>query len=395
MNKKEINELKKNFNEASGLFTLNRVYSAFVDHERNILCKSNRMYTLIPEEEASVIMETLKKVLSGSLGKALTEYEFPRDSYEEGGSQKLLYSLVSGKLEETDESADKLLETIAEKIVYEQAFTLLIGHCSYSVFTKNKNAEIEADINENIYNFVIAAICPVNTGTDGLVFDDETNTIIKKANTEKIISRVPSDGFLYPVFSDRASDVNHVMYYTQSPKKPNISVITEILGCEFLMSCESEKERFHQVVASVAGDELDYNVITRVNEKLMETVELNKDETSLPVIDDNRLKTILSEAGVSDERLEGLSAVYKETVGDAPLTVSNLVETKTVLSMPGITVNIGRDSVDLVRTALVGGKRCLLIDLDDPEITVNGLPAAITQTITSDDKPSDGSDGNT
>ena len=63
--------------------------------------------------------------------------------------------------------------------------------------------------------------------------------------------------------------------------------------------------------------------------------------------------------------------------------------------MPGITVNIGRDSVDLVRTALVGGKRCLLIDLDDPEITVNGLPAAITQTITSDDKPSDGSDGNT
>ena len=78
------------------------------------------------------------------------------------------------------------------------------------------------------------------------------------------------------------------------------------------MSCESEKERFHQVVASVAGDELDYNVITRVNEKLMETVELNKNETSLPVIDDSRLKTILSEAGVSDERLEGLSAVYKE-----------------------------------------------------------------------------------
>ena len=77
----------------------------------------------------------------------------------------------------------------------------------------------------------------------------------------------------------------------------------------------------------------------------------------------------------------GLSAVYKETVGEAPLTVSNLVENKTVLSMQGITVNVGRDSVNLVRTALIGGKRCLLIDLDDPEITVNGLPAAITETI--------------
>lgn len=382
MNKKELSELKKNFSEQSSLFTLNRVYSAYVDHERNILCKSNRIYPVIPEEEASVIMESLKKVLSGSLGKALTEYVFPNSAYDdETGAQKLLYSVLSGKLDDEDESADKLIGKIAEKIVYEQAFTVLIGHCSYSVFTKNKNDEIEADINENIYNFIIAAVCPVNTGTDGLVFDDETNTIIKKSNTEKIISRVPSDGFLFPVFSDRTSDVNHVMYYTQSPKKPNISFINEILGCEFVMSCEGEKEKFRQVVQSVAGDELDYTVITRVNEKLMETVELGKNETELPVIDDRKLKNILSDAGVSEEKLEGLSAVYRETVGEAPLTVSNLVENKTVLSMQGITVNVGRDSVNLVRTALIGGKRCLLIDLDDPEITINGLPAAITETI--------------
>ena len=38
MNKKELNELRKNFSESSDLFTLNHVVTAFVDAEKNIRC---------------------------------------------------------------------------------------------------------------------------------------------------------------------------------------------------------------------------------------------------------------------------------------------------------------------------------------------------------------------
>ena len=58
---------------------------------------------------------------------------------------------------------------------------------------------------------------------------------------------------------------------------------------------------------------------------------------------------------------------------------ANLVETKTVLTSPGITVNIKPSAADKVRTSVVGGRRCLLIDLDDPTIEINGLPVRLEE----------------
>lgn len=89
------------------------------------------------------------------------------------------------------------------------------------------------------------------------------------------------------------------------------------------------------------------------------------------------MKTILSDAGVSDEKLEALDAVYKTTVGDTALKASNLVENKTVLSVPEITVNISKEATDKVRTTVIQGRKCLIIDLDDPSVTINGIETTI------------------
>lgn len=375
MNKKELAEIKKNFNENSGLFTINQILSAYIDAGKNVYCKSNRLFSLIPEDEGAVILETLKKVLSGSIGKGLIEYSFPNEAYEEGGSQNTLYKLLNTKLK--DETAtDSFLSLIAENIEYESAFAVVSGLCTYSIITKNKNDELSENADYE-YNFVVTAICPVNTGSDGLVIDRDNNSIFKKSNTEMLISRTPADGFLYPVFSDRCPDINHVMYFTKTPNKPNISIVNNVLGCEFVMSAQIEKEKFQQVVEAVAGDELDYTVITKVNEKVLEFVEQNKHETEIAVIDDKKLYHILSDSGISEEKLEGLSTVYKETIGNNALTASNLTENKTVVATPEITVNIKNGSADKIRTSVINGRRCLVIDLDDPCITINGISASV------------------
>ena len=104
----------------------------------------------------------------------------------------------------------------------------------------------------------------------------------------------------------------------------------------------------------------------------------SKNETELPLIDDNKLHNILFDAGVSSEKLDALPAVFKEKVGEAEgLTAENLVENKVVLSTPEITINISRDAAEKVRTSVIGGRRCLVIDLDDPSISVNGLTTSV------------------
>ncbi len=376
MNKKEIAEIKKNFSDSSGFFTLDHIVSVYVDPQKNIRCNENKLYALIPEDEGAVMLESLKKVLSGSAGKNLMEYSFPKEEYSEDGAQNILYSALKGRLE--DEAANaRLIERIINNMEYEMAYTIIIGYCSYSIASKDKNDDTYGE-SDHEYNFIVAAICPVSTGDDGLMFDSESNTIVKKMNTDLIISRKPTDGFLYPVFSDRSPDVNNVMYYTATPKKPNISVVENVLGCGFTMSCQSEKETFQQVLTDVVADELSYTVITQVNEAIRDIVNNSRNETELPLIDDNKLHNILFDAGVSSEKLDALPAVFKERVGDSDgLTAENLIENKTVLATPEITINISREATDKVRTSVINGRRCLIIDLDDPSISINGLTTSV------------------
>lgn len=370
MNKKEINEIKKNFGSDSGYFTINRVVTAFVDSEKNIKCKSNRLFNIISQDESELIEANLKKVLSGRIGANLLEYGFPKDAMLEGGAQGFLYGVLKSRFAD-DETVDSFLNRIVEKVEYLSTYTIFAAHCTYSVFNKNKAGELD-DEAETDYSFVITAICPVNLRIDGLIYNEELNAIAKKESSDRIVE-LPTDGFLFPLFNDRAPDVNGVLYYTKNAKKPNTSFIEEMLGCEFVMTGQSEKEVFHSILGSVAGDELDYDLITTVNEKIQDMIDHSAHDTEVATIDKNKLNNILWESGISQDKLEHLPQVYEKAMGDKPMTAVNLVEKKTVVAVPSITVNIGKGAVDKVKTRIVDGRNCLVIALDDPEISINGL----------------------
>ncbi len=372
MNKKELAEIRKNFNDNSGFFTLNHVLTAYVDPQKNILCKDNKLYALIPEDEGAVMMESLKKVLSGSLGKNLVEYGFPEEEYDEGGAQNDLYNAVRFKLEDA-EFCDKLLTRIVNNMAFPEVYTIIIGYCSYSIMSRDENDEDCGDGSDE-YNFIVTAICPASTGNDGLIFDKDKASIIKKDNKELLISRAPTDGFLYPVFSDRCTDINNVMYYSKNAKKPNISIVEDVLGCEFSMTCQNEKDAFGKILSEALRDDLSYTVVTRVNEELSKIAANYKNETELPRIGADELVKILSETGVSEDKLEAVPAVFKENVPNGEgLTAVNLTESKTVIKASEVTVSIDNCSADKVWTSVQNGRKCLIIDLDDPNVTVNDI----------------------
>ena len=374
MNKKEINEIKKQFGGDSGLFTIDRVLSAFVDAEKNVKLTGVQSLNTIEADECELMIQNLKKVLSGTVGKNLLEYSFPKDACMEGGSQGFLYEVMKSGFED-EELNRKYISTIAEKMEYVSTYAVFSARCTYSVLKKNKMDELTDDADTN-YNFIITAICPVTLRIDGLVYDDEKNTIAKNERADRIVE-LPTDGFLFPIFSDRQQDANGILYYTKNAKKPNVSIVEEVLGCEFKMSYESERSSFRKILSGVVGEELDYDIITSVNSKIKEIVDQNAHETEIPTVDKSSLSQILWESGVAADKLEALPKVYEKTAGDKPLTAQNLIDQKTVLNVPSITVSIKRDAVDKVSTQLIDGRRCLVIALDDPEVEVNGFETKV------------------
>lgn len=371
MNRKDLNELRKNFSQASDLFTLNHVVSAFVDAEKNIKCVKSDAFHNIPSEESDCYMETLRRILAGTLGKGLIEYEFPNEAYEEAGAQNILYNALSCRL--ADESAvNVMLDQIVKNMDYVSTYAILIGHCTYTVFNKTKNDEINP-YDSVEYSFLVTAICPVDVRIDGLIYNEDDNAIEKKQVYDRIVSEVPTDGFLYPTFTGRGPDVNHVLYSVRKPKEVNASIVENVLGCKFICTANQEKESFHSLLEDVVDDELSYNVITEVNDKLKSIAEEYKNDAELPSVDDIQMRDILLDSGVSEEKAEKVQNLYREITREKPLSVCNLTENKTTITTEGISVQISKDATSKVRTQYIDGRRYLLIDLDEPQIQVNGM----------------------
>lgn len=371
MNRKDLNELRKNFSQASDLFTLNHVVSAFVDAEKNIKCVKSDAFHNIPSEESDCYMETLRRILAGTLGKGLIEYEFPNEAYEEAGAQNILYNALSCRL--ADESAvNVMLDQIVKNMDYVSTYAILIGHCTYTVFNKTKNDEINP-YDSVEYSFLVTAICPVDVRIDGLIYNEDDNAIEKKKAYDRIVSEVPTDGFLYPTFTGRGPDVNHVLYSVRKPKEVNASIVENVLGCKFICTANQEKESFHSLLEDVVDDELSYTVITEVNDKLKSIAEEYKNDAELPSVDDIQMRDILLDSGVSEEKAEKVQNLYREITREKPLSVCNLTENKTTITTEGISVQISKDATSKVRTQYIDGRRYLLIDLDEPQIQVNGM----------------------
>lgn len=372
MNKKELTEIRKNFREDSGFFTLDRVLTAYVDPEKNVLYKKNKNYALIPEDEGTVMFETLRKVLGGSLGKHLTEYAFSEDkAYNEvsgtNGAYVPLSLTVKGKFQDTYE----LLEKIISNYECSGAYAIIIGYCTYSITSRRDENDEDFGDREDEYNFIVTALCPACTGDDGLMFDRNNASIIKKSNTDLLISRTPADGFLYPVFSDRQPDPGSVLVYTKSPKKPNISMVEDVLDCKFQMSCQSEKAAFGKILSAVLGDDLSYAVVTQINDELRGIASEFRNETEMPLLTSSVLNGILYNVGFKDV---DTFPVFKDiTVGSDGLRVENLIENKVTLKTLDVTVSVAGVAADKVRTSVQNGRKCLVIDLDDTNVTVNDI----------------------
>lgn len=370
MNKKELSDLRKNFSTDCGFFTFNQVLRAFIDADKNVVYKDHRLFGTLEPEDMELIEVSLKKGLGGTLGKNIAEYTFPKEAYNEVMQHPVLMSALKDKFM-TDELNDRFLKHITDNIVYVSTFAVFAVHCTYTLFKRNKNDEKIEDNSD--YNFILVVFCPVETADDVLIFDDNSNNIYKRPKNDRLISRNPSDAFLFPVLTGGDPDVNGVLYYTSKPKEPNKSIIEDILGCEQTFTPTGEKEAFCKVLDKVVGDELDYSLITKVNDIITDEIKEHRFDEKPASIDDVKLRDILYDAGIAQKKLEKVHQAFTDTVGDKPLTASNLVSTKTVIATPDITVNIGKNATDKVRTSVIGGRRCLVIDLDDPNIVINGL----------------------
>ena len=366
---KEILEIKKQFDPDH--CTISRLCGCYVDHEKNRKYEVNRSFLSLQEEEAFKYFEIFKQTLTGTLGKKLINMEFPLAQEEPGGTQDFLYRLRNSKLDD-EALLDEFYNKIIENFDYGENYYIILIYAVYDVPGKASDGSEMFDASDNIYEYILCSICPVNMTKAGLSYDVDQNAIVGR--TRDWVVEPPMKGFLFPAFNDRTADIHQALYFTKKPEELQPKLIEELLGSEIPLSAKNQKVTFNEVISTTLESECDLETVKCIHDKLQEMVEANKQEPEPLELDKYDMRYLLEESGVSAEKAEKVETVFEQVAGERRrLMAANVAETKKFsIEMPDVWIKVSADRTDLVQTKIIDDRKCIVIPIND-HVEVNGL----------------------
>jgi len=329
MNKKDILELKRRFKKNECTFT--KLCGCYVNAEKETLLEFRETFLNIPDEEFFKYLDISKKVLSGGVGNNLLELNFPDDENFENDKQNFLMRLKKSALKD-DVLLREFYDSIIDNFDYAENYLILVFHDVYDVMTKTSD-NLKLDESEEVYEYIMCAICPVSMSKAGLGYFDTEQKI--KARIRDWVVGVPTIGFVYPGFIDRSSDVNAIMYYTKNAKDPHPELMENTLGCLSKQTATIQKETFQSIVKSTVSsdDETSEKVFIDIQENLNTMIEEHKElyegTTITPItFSKDKVKDLLLDSGVSEEATKKIEKSYEESFGKYLPLAENLVDSK-------------------------------------------------------------------
>ena len=328
MRKKDILELKKRFKKDHCTFT--KMCGCYVNGEKNILLKFRETFLKLEEDDYFKYLEIAKKVLSGTIENNILELNFELNEEHVNEKQLEFMKLKNSQLKD-DLLLDDFYNSIINNYDYEGNFLILIFHDAYDIITKTKdNAKL--DESEEVYEYILCAICPVELSKAGLRYFEEENSI--KSRTRDWVVEAPSNGFVFPAFINRTTDVNSIMYYTKNAKDTHPELMENVLGCPSKQTNTEKKETFNDILRDALGpdekksDHFFMEIQESLNNKIEEHNIIHEDSETPIFLTDEVIQDILNESGVPDEITTKIEKSYAESFGDTPPVADILIDNK-------------------------------------------------------------------
>lgn len=331
MNKKEVLELKRRFKKEAATFT--RVSGCYVDGNHNKVCKFGNTFLNLEEDEFYKYLEIANKALSGTIGNNLLELKFPIEEEEVGGRQHILMALRASKLED-----ENLLDTFYDLVIdtYDHAgnYLIVLFHDAYDVMSRTSDNN-NLDESEEVYEYLICAICPVDLSKPGLGFLEEEHRIGPRVR-DWVVGAVDT-AFLFPAFNDRSTDIHSTLFYTKNTKEPHSEFMANGLGCGIERTATEQKMAFHSIVRNVLGaeDEHTDDVLLDLQQNLSDMIdeyaETHDDDEDVFLLDKEVVTKLLADSEISEEKAAKIEKSVDEAFGEKPPAAENVIDSKALV----------------------------------------------------------------
>lgn len=376
MNKKEVNEIKKQFSPANCAIT--RICGCYVNYDKEKKAQLKEAFLSLSEDENFKYFTIFKKALSGTMGRNLLNMEFPREQEAEGGTQAFLTELLNSKLND-DDLLSVFYDNVIEHYDYPENYYIILIHAAYDIPGKASDGTTLEDASENVYEHILCCICPVKLSKDGLHYNPETNVIEERIRDWLV--EMPDNGFLFPAFNDRGSDIHSLLYFAKNPEKLQDGLVEHVLGCTAPLTLKSQKNTFQSIVEETLGQDCNFEAVKAIHENLNELI-ANGEEDPVPLaLDKQEVKRLLLNNAVKNEHLEEFEAIYDNTVNDeTELLAANVANPRTMeIKMPDVVIKVKPEKSHLVENRMIDGVPCLVIEISDA-VELNGIQVRAVPT---------------
>lgn len=344
MNKKEVAEIKKLFKPE--MCNLTRICGCYVDSEKQKVSETKEAFLSIPEEEMFKYFDVFKKNLSGKIGKNLLNLKYETSTYLPG--QDLLLGLKDSKL--TD---DSLIEEFFDKIIssyyYVGNYYIILAHGVYDIPGKASDGTTMYDASDEVYEYLICSICPVDLAKPGLSYQTENSRFEER--TRDWVMGMPMHGFLWPSFSDRTENIHKALLYTKKTADIQEDFITNSLGTMIPQTSDEQEQAFKDLFSSAKN--VSFEQIQSIREEISELEEAQDTPVELDPVS---LKKIFEKNEIT------LSEPPKSTLLSSNISGSTKVKT--------VAATLTTDEPLDIKT--IDGKKYIILPVEGAEI--NGIP---------------------
>ena len=414
MNKKEVMEIKRRLKKEGCTFT--RMCGCYVDAEKNKVVNFGQTFLNLEDEEFYKYLEIAKKVLSGNIGNNLLTLDIPLEEEAAGGRQQFLMGLRESKLK-SEELIDRFYDLVIDSYDYAGNYLILIFHDAYDVMTRTTDNN-KLDESEEVYEYLLCAICPVSLSKPGLGYRADENRIGPRIRDWVV--GVPDTGFVFPAFNDRTTDIHSLLFYTRDTKEPHSEFMENGLGCGSKRTATEQKNLFSHIVKHALGDddENSNDVLLDLQQKMsdyMEEQDVLFDEETGVILEGEELGKLMSDTGISDDAASSIKEAYTKNFSNQMPEVAHLIDQKTLeanarvreeealraeveelkqqvalhhadnaddtddtIKTYDVILRVKPEKVPQIKSQMIDGQKCLVIPMDENEhAAVNGVNTTV------------------
>ena len=414
MNKKEVMEIKRRLKKEGCTFT--RMCGCYVDAEKNKVVNFGQTFLNLEDEEFYKYLEIAKKVLSGNIGNNLLTLDIPLEEEAAGGRQQFLMGLRESKLK-SEELIDRFYDLVIDSYDYAGNYLILIFHDAYDVMTRTTDNN-KLDESEEVYEYLLCAICPVSLSKPGLGYRADENRIGPRIRDWVV--GAPDTGFVFPAFNDRTTDIHSLLFYTRDTKEPHSEFMENGLGCGSKRTATEQKNLFSHIVKHALGDddENSNDVLLDLQQKMsdyMEEQDVLFDEETGVILEGEELGKLMSDTGISDDAASSIKEAYTENFSNQMPEVAHLIDQKTLeanarvreeealraeveelkqqvalhhadnaddtddtIKTYDVMLRVKPEKVPQIKSQMIDGQKCLVIPMDENEhAAVNGVNTTV------------------